>query len=467
MASNAIEALRSACAILASGASATDAARTLSHIADDTGSSSIEIKPPDSAFSRVWVRRARGTQDEASVIDFDMAPGHPLSVPMLRAQFGEYVRGVRPNPFADHPITFNLRQPGAPFDITLSARVSYTLPAPTGPVLLEEGTINRVIVMRRPKMLPAVLSDAYQRLVHQVDETDRDTVPEFDTEALLGVTAEERPHVEDLLKARLNARPDPRIPNALVTMKATNTGAWMRRALKRHSDGRLRVAAARALKLLEGSDEAEAVIVEVLQDGTGPERIAAAEAAIHFDGERMCIPVAQLMLDTDPMVRRSGFLAVIALIGLAGYATSRRTILGIMAEGITSPLAAVRQDTLTRFEDIAVHIQNGQRPHEIGLDHLVSEDLERAEQGLDVAVLAQAQGPDREWLERAVLSRLADHRAAITLAGVLKITRAVAPLQELLTGYPDELRAEAARALLTLTDDAAIRQQAEAVLKDA
>jgi len=67
-------------------------------------------------------------------------------------------------------------------------------------------------------------------------------------------------------------------------------------------------------------------------------------------------------------------------------------------------------------------------------------------------------------LERAVLSRLADDRAAIALAGALKIGRAVAPLWELLTGYPDELRAEAARALLTLTDEPAIRQQAETVL---
>jgi len=102
----------------------------------------------------------------------------------------------------------------------------------------------------------------------------------------------------------------------------------------------------------------------------------------------------------------------------------------------------------------------------MGLDHRVSEALVRAERRSDLAVLSPVEGPDREWLERALLARLASSPMAITLAASLKVAVAVEPLRELLNRYTIHLRADAARALLTMTDDPAIRQQAEAVLAE-
>jgi len=454
----AVDYIRGLCELIARGeVTASVAAQWVGRVTSGDGErSQVDVTPSNSTFSSATIFGAWDSEN-ASGIRLTVAPGAVFPLSALRDCFGEYVLVSRDRPGSNYPALFIVRQPGMPFDNRVIAEVD----SPGGETAISQGAVVRLTVTQDPKFPPEHLSPLYERVRVSVDEPN--DAPQLDLEALLQLDPVERGLAEELLTARLNGSSDARIPDALVAMKATRAGASLRRALT-WSPRLVQVHAARALKLLEDSDDGLPFLLAALRDGTAPERVAAAAAAVHFPDEEVVNTLGQAVDDPIASVRQAAYRSVLVFGGLLAWGDSRRGLLGILQEGLASPLVTVRSEALGRMADFLVAVRAGRKGDELGLDHQVSDALEEAVGRLDARAVAQSEGMDREWAERALLARAADDHRVIRLLGDLKVALAIQPLRELLGDPGDEIRRESAQALLALTQDSGIRGEAELVL---
>jgi HEAT repeat protein len=281
-------------------------------------------------------------------------------------------------------------------------------------------------------------------------------------DALHLLEGDERTEAEDILFERL-AHNDGRAAHALAEIRSTRAIAPLRARLSASVPAMMRVAAALALHQL-GDDSGRAAAIDVLRTGSWSEQQSAI-AMLGLLGGRDVEQALERALDVaDSGVRSASAGTLIRLHGLADYNRSYQDRLGLLQNRLSSPLATVRGDAIAELNEIFARHAHGESPERLGLTWRADDEhgpLLQFSESLrsnappyhdDVAldVVERLTGDARRWAEDCLWHFLpSDPRAARAFAH-LGVTRAIAPLHEVLQTATGRVASEAAAALRTL-----------------
>lgn len=308
-------------------------------------------------------------------------------------------------------------------------------------------------------------SPAFQRFQASFDAPGRAFLDQLDTAALLALEEPERTEAEDILLGALSTD-DPRIVRALRDLRSTRAVAPLRAALARTSQGRMRVAVARALYDLAQDRSAISAIVDVLRRGDRSSRETAASVLRVLPVADVQPALLDALSDGDAGVRGLATSSLYALHHLDDVARDYRDRLGVLRMLIASPLPSLAAQAAGEIRSVIGSLQNGATPKSLGLDRAMDEqspavkrlmDSRSDEHGLwsellDVEAIP-ASGPERVWAEDVILAWLpGDFRACLAVAD-LHVRRATPALVELVQGAQGRLAIEAAVALARLAGD--------------
>ena len=308
-------------------------------------------------------------------------------------------------------------------------------------------------------------SPAFQRFQASFDAPGRAFLDQLDTAALLALQEPERTEAEDLLLGALSTD-DPRIVRALRDLRSTRAIAPLRAALARTSQGRMRVAVARALYDLAQDRSAISAIVDVLRHGDRSSRETAASVLRVLPAADVQPALLDALSDRDAGVRGLATSSLYALHHLDDVARDYRDRLGVLRMLIGSPLPSLAAHAAGEIRSVIEAVQNGATPKSLGLDRAMDEespavkrlmDSRSDEHGLwserlDVEAIP-ASGPERVWAEDMILAWLpGDVRACLAVVD-LQVRRATPALVDLVPGAQGRLAIEAAVALARLAGD--------------
>lgn len=308
-------------------------------------------------------------------------------------------------------------------------------------------------------------SPAFQRFQASFDAPGRAFLDQLDTAALLALDEPERTEAEDILLGALSTD-DPRIVRALLDLRSTRAIAPLRAALARTSQGRMRVAVARALHDLAHDRSAIAAIVDVLHRGDRSSRETAASVLRVMPVADVQSALLDALSDADASVRGLATSALYTLHHLDDLARDYRDRLGVLRMLIASPLPSLAAQAAGEIRSVIGALDSGATPKSLGLDRAMDEaapavqrlmDSHSDEHGqwaelLDLDPIPPS-GPERVWAEDVILSWLPrDFRACLAVVD-LNVRRAVPALVDLVPRAEGRLAIEAAVALARLAGD--------------
>src|ERR1044071_4328075 len=258
-------------------------------------------------------------------------------------------------------------------------------------------------------------SPAFQRFQASFDAPGRAFLDQLDTAALLALEEPERTEAEDILLGALSTD-DPRIVRALRDLRSTRAVAPLRAALARTSQGRMRVAVARALYDLAQDRSAISAIVDVLRRGDRSSRETAASVLRVLPVADVQPALLDALSDGDAGVRGLATSSLYALHHLDDVARDYRDRLGVLRMLIASPLPSLAAQAAGEIRSVIGSLQSGATPKSLGLDRAMDEqspavkrlmDSRSDEHGLwsellDVEAIP-ASGPERVWAEDVIL----------------------------------------------------------------
>jgi len=308
-------------------------------------------------------------------------------------------------------------------------------------------------------------SPAFQRFEASFDAPGRAFLDQLDTAALLALQEPERTEAEDILLGALSMD-DPRIVRALVDLRSTRAIAPLRAALARTSQGRMRVAVARALHDLAHDPGAVSTIVDVLRHGDRSSRETAASVLRALPVADVQPALLDALSDPDAGVRGLATSALYTLHHLDDVARDYRDRLGVLRMLIASPLPSLAAQAAGEIRSVIGALDTGATPGSLGLDRAMDDastvvqrlmDSHSDEHGLWAERLdldaIPASGPERVWAEDVILSWLPRDGRACRAVVDLHVRRAAPALVDLVPRAEGRVAIEAAVALSRLAGD--------------